>query len=108
MTEEQAEVVTKAARSRAEYGFVHWETAFPGVFLSPSRVTLERPGFDVVVGSPPADAELGAEPMTAGAVAFATTLSSRPQGPFAALASRLVRVPGGRVAFVITPAGGSH
>jgi len=108
MAQEQAEIVTKAARLRTEYGFVHWETAFPDVFLSPSRVTLERPGFDVVVGSPPAEAELGAEPTTAGAVAFAAALSSKPQGPFAALASRLVRVPGGRVAFVITPAGGSH
>jgi hypothetical protein len=103
MTEAQAEVVSKAARLRAEYGFVHWETAFPDVFLSPSRVAPERPGFDVVVGSPPADSELGVEPMAAGAVAFAAALSSQPQGPFAALAGELVRVPGGRVAFVLTP-----
>ncbi len=103
MTEAQAEVVAKAARLRAEYGFVHWETAFPDVFLSPSRVAPERPGFDVVVGSPPADSELGVEPVAAGAVAFAAALSAKPQGPFAALAGELVRVPGGRVAFVLTP-----
>jgi len=108
MTEEQAEVVTKAARLRAEYGFVHWETAFPDVFLSPARVAPERPGFDVVVGSPPADSELGDEPLAAGAVAFAAALSSKPQGPFAALARELVRIPGGRVAFVLTPARGAH
>jgi len=103
LTEEQVEVVTKATRLRAEYGFVHWETAFPDVFLSPTRVAPERAGFDVVVGSPPADSELGAESMAAGAVAFAAALSSKPQGPFAVLADRLVRVPGGHVAFVLTP-----
>jgi len=103
MTEGEAEVVAKAARLRAEYGFVHWETAFPDVFLSSSRVGVERPGFDVVIGSPPTDSELGAEPIAAGAMAFAAALSSKPQGPFVALAGKLVRVPGGRVAFVITP-----
>jgi len=108
MTEDQAAVVTKAARLRAEYGFMHWETAFPDVFLSPARIAPERPGFDVVVGSPPADAELGDEPLAAGAVAFAAALSSKPRGPFAELAGELVRLPGGRVAFVLTPAGGPH
>jgi len=103
MGEEEAAVVAKAARLRAAYGFIHWETAFPDVFLSPARAGIDRPGFDVVVGSPPTDSELGAEAMTAGAVAFAATLSSKPRGPFAALAGELVRVPGGRVAFVITP-----
>jgi len=108
MTEEQTEVVNEAARLRAEYGFMHWETAFPDVFLSPARVAQERPGFDVVVGSPPADSELGDEPLAAGAVAFAATLSSKSQGPFATLASELVRIPGGRVAFVLTPARSPH
>ena len=58
---------------------------------------------DLVVANTPTESELGAKPLTAGAVAFATALSSKLRGPFAALAGELVRVPGGRVAFVITP-----
>jgi len=98
-----ADILTEAARLREQHAFFHWETAFPEVFLHPSRIDLEQSGFSVVLGSPPADYELGVRPMAGGAVAFAAALASRPEGPFAALARRLVRLPGGRVAFVITP-----
>jgi len=67
-------------------GLLHWDVAFPEVFLVPADGDTVQPGFDVIIGSPPS-APPGAD-----------------GDPFAARARELVRRPGGRVALVVTPA----
>ncbi len=70
--------------------FTHWDLAFPEVFAAPTVATGKQSGFDIVIGSPPADAA-GPASSYAGSSAFQ------------AQARRLVRHPGGRVAFVMMP-----
>ncbi len=84
-----AAILARARELRAEHQFVHWDIAFPEVFLRPARTAAMEPGFDVIVGSPPAVVN---GPLAGGGeMAFGT------------LAKRLVRRPGGRVALVMTP-----
>jgi hypothetical protein len=83
-------IVDQARELAAALGFLHWDVAFPEVFLKPTGGGTERPGFDAIIGSPPAVSSAGA--------------SERGEdGPFMARARQLVRRPGGRVAFVVTP-----
>ena len=72
--------------------FTHWDLAFPEVFAAPPVASGNQSGFDVVIGSPPADA---ADPES----------SYAGDSVFLAQARRLVRRPGGRVAFVMMPSG---
>ncbi|MBN1250454.1 MAG: hypothetical protein JXC32_22515 [Anaerolineae bacterium] len=83
----------RRARELAEaLGFLHWDVAFPEVFLEPDGEDEGQPGFDVIIGSPP--------------MASPGPVAGRGEdGPFMARARQLVRRPGGRVAFVLTPSG---
>lgn len=87
--------LTKAAELRERYHFVHWDVAFPDVFLRQKDEAAV--GFDVVTGSPPAEVPSPAAPDDL--VAFARS----PESPFMVLARQVVRQPEGRIALVLTP-----
>lgn len=100
----------------ATHGFLHWEIAFPEVFLTPDAGLVEweggvrsdaavdrsrssSAGFDIVLGRPPSGLELGSMAVTR--PGDASVFFSERRGPFTALANRLVRQPGGRIVFLI-------
>ena len=84
-------VVVRRARELADaFGFVHWDVVFPEVFLRRNGDDEGQRGFDVIIGSPPAVSP--------------TSVTDRGEGgAFLSQARQLVRRPGGRVAFVVTP-----
>ncbi|MGC9521323.1 MAG: hypothetical protein ACP5HG_05510 [Anaerolineae bacterium] len=84
-----AQMLARARELSVEHQFLHWDIAFPEVFLCPGAREDTEPGFDVIVGSPPAVAD--GVPEGGGVITFGT------------LARRLARRPGGRVALVMTP-----
>jgi hypothetical protein len=90
--EDAASLLARSTELRHRYHFVHWDLAFPEVF---SRA---RPGFDVIIGSPPATSAAPSMPSGA-ADSFAADVSR----PFTELARELLRQPDGRIAFVLTP-----
>lgn len=82
----EMDIIRRAHEIGQSLRLFHWDVAFPEVFLVPAEGDPVQPGFDVIIGSPPA-----APPDADG-------------DPFAVRARELVRRPGGRVAFVVTPA----
>lgn len=86
----EMDAIRRAGEIGGSLGLLHWDVAFPEVFLVPSDDNVEQPGFDVIIGSPPS-----VPPDADG-------------DPFATRARELVRRPGGRVALVVTPANRSQ
>ncbi len=86
LTPHEMAAIGRAHEIGQSLGLLHWDVAFPEVFLVPADGDTVQPGFDVIIGSPPS-APPGAD-----------------GDPFAARARELVRRPGGRVALVVTPA----
>ncbi|MGC9468611.1 MAG: hypothetical protein ACP5HS_08465 [Anaerolineae bacterium] len=89
LSAEDAEVLDHTESIRDRVGFLHWDLAFPEVFFDASTRGDERPGFDVILGNPPA----------------LPSLAGRDSGPssFVEGVRDLVRRPDGRIAFVIMP-----
>lgn len=100
---DDADLVDRAVRIAQREGFLHWELAFPRVFLAAGCDDPERAGFDLVLSRPPSSAELGVAPDAASGLDYAAFFSSGRRGPFTQLAERLRRHPGGRVAMLIRP-----
>jgi hypothetical protein len=111
-------IVATAQELAATHGFLHWEIAFPEVFLTPDaglaewqggvrsdtdadRSRWSSAGFDIVLGRPPSGLELGSTAVTGPGGGYNPVSFSERRGPFTALANRLVRRPGGRIAFLI-------
>ncbi len=94
----EAEVVDRARRCAAEQGYLHWDVAFPEVFLGSADCGDGEPGFDAIIGSPPA--------LRLGTADRDKTASEPDVSAFVVRARQLVRKPHGRVAFLLTPYGG--
>jgi hypothetical protein len=105
LTAAEAEsLLARAAELRNRYHFVHWDLAFPEVFLSSRVDTVERPGFDVIIGSPPvATQERVTGSSTEDQFSPHVPMDATIAKPFLDLARELLRQPDGRIAFILTP-----
>ncbi len=97
----------RAEELSIQEGFIHWDLVFPEVFHDPRHAENGvRPGFDVVIGSPPT---IGPEHgRHVGSLSVSRSDDVHPSaadrsGLFERLAHQLVRSPGGRIALVMTP-----
>ncbi|MGC9320605.1 MAG: Eco57I restriction-modification methylase domain-containing protein, partial [Armatimonadota bacterium] len=104
LTEEEAEsLLARAAELRNRYHFVHWDLAFPEVFLGVPEEDVEQPGFDVILGSPPVAAPERAARASEAEDSAHTPMDATIARPFLDLSRELLRQPDGRIAFVLTP-----
>ena len=100
----QAEALEAAAAAAGEHRFFHWDLEFPEAFVEPETATWsDDPGFDAVVGRPPAGRDEHAaalRPHLSGAFPHVYDASADLHAYFWQQGMELVRR-GGRVAFAV-------